>query len=138
MGPFVWGTSGRKRYYCAPTIVHHEPHNTLSDVPQKFPKRTFSNSEVKELRKLREQDPWNNTLTALSQRFQTSKKHVSLLAPSPISYRKERIKQQILKMNPSKAWKGRRHYKRIKILQKHLTDVDEKNHSLVGVILSDD
>ena len=123
------------------TFITHNNQNLYKRKKNKevaFKRVTFAPEQIKEIRELRSSDPWKYTVSTLAKLYNTNGRHISAIAPAPPSYIQDRIEKQILSMNPSKAWRGKTHYKRIKQLQSQLKESKERKPStLVGTILHD-
>lgn len=100
-------------------VLEHPPVAPVREA--KAPARQaslLSEEEKEEMKKLRAEDASAWTVSSLAAKFGCSPAAVGQTAPLSAAVRKKKEMDEILRAKPSKNWKGRTHYRRVKEVQR--------------------
>merc|ERR1712137_380484 len=117
-------------------VVHHQlkpKEGTIPTATQVNWKEELASltPEVKEeLQKLRNGDPFKNSLTQLAKRFNLTRRTVGAVAKLNGENKEKITSADIYKMNPSDNWKGAIHYRKIRTMQKEREEYDRQRAKL--------
>lgn len=116
-------------------IVRHKLKSTEdSFVPKprvdwKTEVESLDDSVKEEIKNLRNDNPFEWSLSTLSKKYNISKRAIGIIAKLN-SENKEKVNSyNIYKMNPSSNWKGPIHYRRIRTIQKQREEYDKKRET---------
>ena len=132
--PLVWSAAQREFSGSVVTRTVVIRHEVRAVTPKAYtpPVRVDWQEEVKvlstdvkeEITHLRNENPFEWSLSKLSQKYQISRRAVGAIARLDAD-NKERVKSaNIYKMNPSSQWKGPIHYRKVRNLQKEREQYD--------------
>merc|ERR1712130_536447 len=77
-----------------------------------------------EIAQLRNENPFEWSLSKLSQKYQISRRAVGAVAKLNADNKERVISANIYKMNPSSNWKGPVHYRKVRNIQKEREEYD--------------